>query len=80
VDAYDAELLSRHADLVAVDNVIGLEATVARLEYDLRRVRTRVKRLQERLEAREEELAAMRSSRTWKVGRMFTRPLGRIKG
>jgi hypothetical protein len=80
VDTNDSALLARHAELVAVDNVIGLEATVARLEYDLRTARTRVKRLRERIEDANGELAALRSSRTWKVGRFFTRPLGRLKG
>ena len=76
----DSSLLARHADLVAVDNVIGLEATVARLEDDLRKARERVKRLRDRLEARNEELVALRSSRSWRWGRMITRPLGRLKG
>lgn len=79
VAARDASLLARHDALVAVDNVIGLEATVARLEEDLRRSRDRVRRLRARLEARNEELEALRKSRSWKLGRMLTRPLGRFK-
>lgn len=76
----DSSLLARHAELVAIDNVIGLEATITRLEFDLRKSRARAKRLRETLEKRDEELAAMRSSRTWKLGRLLTRPLGRLKG
>jgi SAM-dependent methyltransferase len=76
----DASLLARHSDLIAVDNVIGLEATVARLEEDLRRARQRTRRLRDRLDERGDELNALRSSRSWKIGRMITRPLGRFKG
>jgi 2-polyprenyl-3-methyl-5-hydroxy-6-metoxy-1,4-benzoquinol methylase len=76
----DAAILARHADLVAVDNVIGLEATVARLQDDLRNSRRRVQRLRDKVEDLSDELAATRSSRTWKVGRMITRPLGRLRG
>jgi SAM-dependent methyltransferase len=76
----DAALIARHADLVAIDNVIGLEATAARLQEDLRRARERSRQLRDRLDAREEEIDALRKSRTWKVGRMITRPLGRLKG
>jgi len=60
--------------------VIGLEATVTRLEEDLRRARVRIRRLRDNLEERTEQLAAVRNSRTWKVGRVITRPLGRLKG
>lgn len=80
VDIDDAALLARHADLVAIDHVIGLEATVARLEYDLRTARMRVRRLRDRVEDTSRELAELRSSRSWKVGRMLTRPLGRLRG
>jgi len=80
VEERDSALLARHADLIAVDNVIGLEATVTRLEEDLRRARVRIRRLRDNLEERTEQLAAVRNSRTWKVGRVITRPLGRLKG
>ncbi|HEX2893878.1 MAG TPA: class I SAM-dependent methyltransferase [Marmoricola sp.] len=76
----DSELLARHADLVAIDNVIGLEATVARLKNDLRHARIRIRRLNILVETRKDELEAVRSSRTWRVGRMVTRPLGKLKG
>lgn len=68
----DAEILARHQELVAVDHVIGLEATNSRLLKDLRRARARVKELTA-------ELEAVRASRTWKVGRAFTRPLGKLR-
>lgn len=77
VDLDDDALLARHAELTARDNVIGLEATITRLENDLRNARTRVRRLRERLEKREEDLAAMKASRSWRLGRLITRPLGR---
>ena len=78
--AWDRSILARHDALVAVDNVIGLEAMVARLEEDLRRSRERVRKLRDRLDARNDELAALRRSRSWRIGRMITRPLGRLKG
>lgn len=78
--AADASLLARHAELVAIDNVIGLEATVARLEYDLKRARERVRHLKARVEQREAEIAALRSSRTWRVGRWLTGPFSRMRG
>lgn len=76
----DDALLAKHSELTAIDHVLGMEATVARLQYDLKTARSRVRRLRTRLEQREAELTSMRSSRTWRVGRMFTRPLGRLKG
>ncbi|WP_408896284.1 hypothetical protein ACJ5H2_15355 [Nocardioides sp. R1-1] len=80
VFAADQELLARHAELVAVDNVIGLEATVARLQHDLKRSRARVKELQDVVRARDEEIAALRSSRTWRAGRALVRPFSRLRG
>lgn len=80
MDSNDAELLARHAELTALDHVLGLEATVTRLQQDLKTAKSRLKRLRERLEERDDEIAALRGSRTWKVGRLFTRPLGRLKG
>ena len=76
----DDALLARNAELTARDHVIGLEATVARLQADLRTSRARVSRLRERLEDTRREADAMRSSRTWKIGRLFTGPMGRLKG
>jgi SAM-dependent methyltransferase len=76
----DGVLLARHAELVAIDNVIGLEATAARLRNDLRNARMRIKRLTGLLELRTGELEELRGSRTWRVGRMVTGPLGRFKG
>lgn len=80
VAAADASLLARHAELVAIDNVIGLEATVARLNHDLKRARDRVKQLKAQLEQRDAELAALKSSRTWRVGRLLTGPFSRMRG
>lgn len=68
----DAEVLARHQELVAVDHVIGLEATNSRLLKDLRRARARVREL-------EAEIEAIRASNTWKAGRVITRPLGRFR-
>ncbi|MGY2874211.1 SAM-dependent methyltransferase [Marmoricola sp. URHA0025 HA25] len=76
----DAGLLARHAELTAIDHVVGLEATAARLEYDLKAIRVRVRRLRKQLAERDAEIAALRGSRTMRIGRMFTRPLGRLKG
>lgn len=76
----DAGLLARHSELTALDHVLGLEATAARQGYELKAARARLKRLRERLEERDSEIAAMRGSRTWRIGRIFTSPLGRLKG
>ncbi|MBM0125562.1 hypothetical protein [Pimelobacter simplex] len=80
VFAADEELLARHAELVAIDNVIGLEAQVARLQHDLKKAKERTKDLQALVRARDEELAAMRASRSWRVGRALVRPLSRLRG
>ncbi len=80
VFAADEDLLARHADLTAIDNVIGLEATAARLQYDLRQARKRVKELQAVVRAKDEEIAAIRASRTWRAGRMLVRPFSRARG
>ncbi|TQK72252.1 MULTISPECIES: hypothetical protein [unclassified Nocardioides] len=80
VFAADEELLSRYAELVAIDNVIGLEAAVARLEHDLKKARARTKELQALVRARDEEIAALHASRTWRVGRAFVGPLSRLRG
>lgn len=79
VDFEDQALLARHSELTAIDHVLGMEATVARLQHDLKTSRERIKRLRARIEERDREVAAMRKSRTWKVGRMITGPLGRFK-
>lgn len=76
----DSGLLARHAELVAIDNVIGLEATAARLQQELQTARARVQKLRGRVEELNREIAALRGSRTWRVGRVLTRPLGRLKG
>ncbi|MCR1782669.1 hypothetical protein KVF89_09010 [Nocardioides carbamazepini] len=80
VFAADEDLLARHAELVAVDNVIGLEATVARLQFELKKARERVKELQATVRTRDEEIAAIRTSRTWRVGRVMVRPFSRMRG
>jgi hypothetical protein len=76
----DSGLLARHSELTALDHVLGLEATAARQGYELKAARARLKRMRERLEERDREIAALRGSRTWKIGRIFTNPLGRLKG
>lgn len=80
VFAGDEELLARHAEMVAIDNVIGLEAQVARLQHDLKKAKERAKDLQAVVRARDEELEAMRASRSWRVGRALVRPLSRLRG
>jgi SAM-dependent methyltransferase len=79
VDATDRSIQERHAALVARDNVIGLEAQVSRLREDLRTTRAKLRRLRSRLEARDEELEAMRLSRSWKVGRALTAPVRKLR-
>ncbi|TQK72249.1 MULTISPECIES: class I SAM-dependent methyltransferase [unclassified Nocardioides] len=75
----DAEVLALHADLTAIDHVLGLEATVARQERELKNLRRRLKATREKLDdARtataksRAEVTAVRSSRTWRVGRFVT--------
>lgn len=75
----DAEVLALHSDLTAIDHVLGLEATIARQERELKTVRQRLKATREKLEdvrkasaQTRAEIKAVRSSRTWKVGRFFT--------
>lgn len=77
VELGDESILARHAALVARDNVAGLEATVSRLERELETARRRARRLRAQLDERNAEISALRSSRTWKLGRLITRPLGR---
>ena len=79
VDANDRSVLERHAALVARDHVIGLEARVATLEFELRRVRERLRRTRQTLKERNEELAGIRTSRTWRAGRVLVRPFARLK-
>lgn len=78
VAAADRSLLERHAALVARENVIGLEAQVARLQADLEKARANVRRLRERARAAEQEVAALRTSRTWRIGRALTAPLRKL--
>jgi hypothetical protein len=59
--------------------VIGLEARVATLEFELRRVRERLRRTRQTLKERNEELAGIRTSRTWRAGRILVRPFSRLK-
>lgn len=80
VFAADEELLARHAEMVAIDNVIGLEAQVARLQHDLRKARERIKDLQTLVRAKDDEIAAIRASRSWRVGHALVRPLSRLRG
>lgn len=80
VELHDDRILARHAELVAIDNVMGLEARVVELSNLLISARERARKLRERVEELESELAATRSSRTWKVGRAVTRPLSRLRG
>lgn len=75
----DAEVLARYAELSSRDHVIGLEATNSRLLADLRRARGRNRDLEKRLAELEAEIEAIRSSNTWKAGRVLTRPLGKLK-
>ena len=76
----DDVLLRRHADLVARDNVMGLEAQIVALTNQLTEARAKIKRLRARAEGSEREVSDLRRSRTWWLGRVFTKPLGRLKG
>lgn len=83
--ADDAEVIALHSDLTAVDHVLGLEATIARQERELKNVRRRLKETRAKLESSRavvassrKEVKAVRSSTTWKVGRFFT-SLGGIR-
>jgi chromosome segregation ATPase len=80
VELDDDTILARHAELTAIDHVLGLEAQVTRLENDLRTAQSRIQRLRDRLQDRNAELAAIRASRTWRAGRVITGPLGRLRG
>ena len=76
----DDSIQRRHAELVARDNVLGLEARVVTLENRIDIMRLRNKQLRQRAEDAETRVSELQASRTWKVGRMFTRPFGRLKG
>jgi chromosome segregation ATPase len=75
----DASIQSRHAALVARDNVIGLEAQVATLQNKLAETRHRLKTVRERLQERNQEIAALRGSRSWRVGRALVKPAAWLK-
>lgn len=75
----DADLLANHAELVSRDSVMGLEATIANLEAELAAQIDRTRTMRQRLRAKTEELKAVRESRTWRLGRAVTRPLGKLK-
>ena len=75
VDATDRSILERHAALVARENVIGLEAEIARLRADLEGARAKLRTARERVRARDAEIADLRASRSWRVGRAVTAPL-----
>lgn len=76
----DLSILAAHQELTARDHLIGLEAQVARLERDLARVRERNGALRAKVGLLEDELSALRGSRTWKLGRALTRPWARARG
>ena len=76
----DEAILAKHDALTAIDHVIGLEATVARLEADLKRTRGKLKALREQVAARDKEIAEMRASRSWRVGRALVSPVRRLRG
>jgi hypothetical protein len=75
----DDALQARHGALIARDHVIGLEAQVSTLRVQLARARVRVRTLRSRLNERNEQIAALRASRTWRVGRAFVAPVSRFK-
>lgn len=80
VDLNDADIQARHDALVARDNVMGLEAKLVVLRNQLEATRKRAQRLRETIEDRDAEIKSLRESRTWRVGRAVTGPLGRLKG
>lgn len=79
VNLSDAALLATHAELVARDNVIGLEATIASLEARLAKARATNESLRQKVRRARAEIDALRGSSTWRVGRFVTRPLGKLK-
>lgn len=80
VEPDDLRVLAVHQELTARDHVIGLEAQVVRLEVDLERARDRIAALRAKVKRLEGELVDVRQSRTWKIGRAVTGPLGRLRG
>jgi SAM-dependent methyltransferase len=79
VASNDESILSRHAALIARDNVIGLEAQIGTLQNQLARARQRLVAARERLKQRNEELDALRRSRSYRVGRTLLKPASWLK-
>ncbi|MFT4287268.1 class I SAM-dependent methyltransferase [Nocardioides sp.] len=75
----DQALLANHAELVSRDSVVGLEATIVRLEAELAAQRARARTLRRRLREALAETKSLRQSHTWRVGRVVTSPLGKLK-
>lgn len=89
----DPAILAAHGALVSREHLLGLEGTVAelraalaaaqsrnqRLRTGLTDARQRVKRLNTRLNAARAEITAIRRSRTWRIGRLFTQPFGALR-
>lgn len=71
------EISRRDSD--AVRHERELEMEVARLQKRLETARSRVRRVRARLRAKEQEITAIRASRTWRIGRLVIGPLGRLK-
>lgn len=79
VEPDDARILGLHSQLTERDHLIGLEASIVRLTRDLETARARVRRMRARIGRLTEELAEVRQSTTWKIGRTVTRPLGKLR-
>lgn len=73
------KLQQRHATLVQRDHLIGLNAEMERLREQLTAQRRSTRRAKLRASKAEKQLAAVRSSSTWRVGRMLTRPLALLR-
>jgi len=76
----DDAILRRHAELVAKDNVMGLEARIVNLENQIKEVTRRNKKWRNRAEDAEQLVRDLQASRTWRAGRIITGPLGRLRG
>jgi chromosome segregation ATPase len=86
-DELAATLLDlRHRQLTMRDHIIGQEAELGRLRAEVRHLRHENERAHEAardlaVEAQtlRAEIAAVRASTTWRVGRVLVAPIGRAK-
>lgn len=70
----------RHMALVQRDHLIGLNSELEQLREQLLAQRRSTRRAKLRASKVEKELVAVRSSSTWRIGRILTRPLALLRG